>query len=145
MIQCWGGAILIGLILVLPGIQGCGSMDGRGAGEAVVFRNAGEFTDSRGMAKIVLVMYTGNAREADVRQYVGRLGCNLVFAFFYPEGTPPEQVPVRELEEARNFVEARDLLFQGPDTGGWSFASQCLGMIPTITDCRETPGSTNCR
>lgn len=136
---------LLIMLFVLGAVSGCAGMDGNTFAEGVTFRKVGGFTDRYGQAKIRLIVYSGEAKEGNIRLYAEKLGCGMLYAYYYPDTTDMNDIPVQQLEYARNFVEARDLLFKGEGAGRWSFASQCLGMIPTVTDCVELPISTNCR
>lgn len=136
---------LLFLLVVLGAVSCCAGMDSNTFSEGVTFRKVGGFTDRRGQAKIRLIVYSGEAKEGNIRLYAEKLGCGMLYAYYYPDITDMNDIPVQQLESARNFVEARDLLFKGEGVGKWNFASQCLGMIPTVTDCVEMPISTNCR
>ena len=113
--------------------------------EGVTFSKLGGFTDRNGQAKIRLIAYSGEAETANIKNYAERLGCGMLFAYFYPESTDRSEIPVEELNTARSFVEAKEILFKGEGYGKWHFAAQCLGMITTVTDCQERSISTNCR
>lgn len=133
-------------LLVLPAVlSGCAGMDNKKVAEGVTFRKIGGFTERNGQGRIRLVTYSGEAEKGNIEIYANKLGCGMLFAFYYPESTDMNDVPVAQLESARNFVEAREVMFKGEGVGKWSFASQCLGLIPTVTDCVESPISTNCR
>jgi hypothetical protein len=136
---------LFSLAVLLAGISGCAAMNMDKIAEGVEFRKVGEFTDRNGQAKILLVVYSGKAGEGNIRQYAEKLGCQMIFAYYYPDSTDRNEIPAQQLESARNFAEAREVLFQGEGVGKWRFASQCLGMIPKVTDCLEYSISTNCR
>lgn len=136
---------VIFLVVCFAGISGCASLNTDDTAEGVNFCKIGEFADRRGQVKIVLVTYTGEAGAGNIQQYAEKLGCRMMFAYYYPDSTDRNEIPVQQLESAGNFLEARELLFQGEGVGKWRFASQCLGMIPTVTDCLEYSLSTNCR
>lgn len=113
--------------------------------EGVTFSKIAGFTDSNGQARIRLIAYSGEAETANIKNYAERLGCGMLFAYFYPESTERSEIPVEEIEAAQTIVEAREILFKGEGFGKWRFAVQCLTLIPTITDCQESPISSNCR
>lgn len=136
---------LMFLLVLLAGISGCADMGGDKVAEGVTFSKIGGFTDRNGQAKIRIVVYSGEAEVGNIKVYSEKLGCGMLFAYYYPDATDRNDIPVQQLESAQTFVEAREIMFKGEDVGKWSFASQCLGMIPTVTDCVESPISTNCR
>jgi len=126
-------------------LSGC-VQDKYGKGtDSVTFSKIGGFTDRNGQAKIRLIVYSGEAEREDIKRYAERLGCGMLFAYFYPDSTDRNEIPVEEIQSARSFVEAREILFKGEGVGKWRFAAQCLTLIPTVTDCQEAPISTNCR
>lgn len=125
--------------------SGCVEMKGDKSSEEITFTKAGEFTDRRGQAKIKLYTYAGEAEFEDIKSYAGTLGCGMLYAYFYPADTLREEIPVYELGSAKSFSHAQDILFKGEGYAKWHYAVMCLGMLPTLTDCQETPLSTNCR
>lgn len=122
----------------------CGAMNSFGKNQ-VTYTRAGGFIDKRGQAKIVLFTYNGHAKYEDIKSYTETLGCGMLYAYFYPADTSSDLIPTYELQNAKSFTQAQDVLFKGAGYAKWHFASQCIGFIPTVTDCRETPLSTNCR
>jgi len=60
----------------------------------------------------------------NVKSYADRLGCGMIFAYFYPESTDRNEIPIEELQSARSFVEAREILFKGEGYDKWHFAAQ---------------------
>ncbi|MDW7772997.1 MAG: hypothetical protein SCH71_08920 [Desulfobulbaceae bacterium] len=143
--KCFKGVMhLFFLLVLLAGISGCADVKNKMA-DGVEFNNVGRFADRRGQANIVLVTYSGEAAIGNIKQYAEKLGCEMMFAFYYPESTDMDDIPIRQLEEAGNFGDARELLFKREGVGKWRFASQCFGLIPTVTDCLESPISPNCR
>jgi len=140
------GAICFLSLIFWPGVfAGCAGMNSDKAADGVKFSKIGEFRDSSGQARILLIVYSGEATKGNIKQYAENLGCGMVFAYYYPETTDINTIPVGQLESAGNFVEAREALFTGENSAKWRFASQCLGMVPTLTDCMEFTISTNCR
>lgn len=137
-------AVVLGFTVILF-CGACAELTGGKSENPPTFNRAGEFTDRRGQAKIRLFTYTGLAEYADIKSYTEKLGCGMVYAYFYPAGTPVNEIPAAELQAAKSFTRAQEILFQGAGYTKWDYASQCIGFIPTVTDCRETPISTNCR
>lgn len=137
-------AVLLGFAVSLI-CGACGEMTGGKGENPPTFNRAGEFTDRRGQAKIRLFTYSGRVEYEDIKSYTETLGCGMLYAYFYPAGTPVTVIPAAELQEAKSFTQAQEILFQGAGYTKWDYASQCIGFIPTVTDCRETPLSTNCR
>jgi len=133
------------LTVLLAGISGCADLNMKKTAAAVTFSKIGEFTGHGGQSKILLVIYSGEAQEGNIKEYAEKLGCQMVFAYYYPDSTDRNDIPAQQMQEAENFAAARDVLFQGEGVGKWHFASQCLGMIPHVTDCQEFPISTYCR
>ncbi len=140
MVLCY--LFILALSFVLPG---CVQDKYNKGAENVDFTNIGGFTDPNGQARIRLIVYSGEAELENIKSYADRLGCGMLFAYFYPESTDRNEIPIEELESSRSFVEAREILFKGEGYGKWHFAAQCLGLIPTVTDCQERSISTNCR
>jgi len=138
------GVFLLG-VLVTTLVFGCVEMKGDRSGENITFTKAGEFKDRRGQATIKLYTYAGAAELDDIKSYAGTLGCGMLYAYFYPADTLRDEMPVDELQTARSFTHAQEILFQGEGYAKWHYAAQCLGLIPTVTDCQATPLSTNCR
>jgi hypothetical protein len=131
-------------VLVIP-VSGCVLSKYDKGDEGVTFTKIGGFTEPNGQAKIRLITYTGQAEMENVKTYAEQLGCGMMFAYFYPETSDRSLIPVEEIQAARSIVEAREILFKGEGVGKWRFATQCLSLIPTVTDCLKSPISTNCR
>ncbi len=130
--------------LVLAGLAGC-PKPGSVRDELIDIKKLGEFSDKRGQARVKLLTYSGPAKLENIKKYVGTMGCGMLYAYFYSADTDPALIPVEELQSAGTFSQARDVLFQGEGYAKWDFGAACLGIIPTVTDCRKTPYSSNCR
>ena len=44
-----------------------------------------EYSDTRGQANIKLYMYSGEVKEENIKAYTNKLGCNMLYAYFYPD------------------------------------------------------------
>ena len=126
-------------------LSGCSELGGSKYAQNVTFNQVGGFTDKYGQAKIRLVTYSGDAKEGNIREFAGKLGCSMMYVYYFPDTTDMSEIPAEKLAQAKNYVEARDLLFEGEGVAKWRYASQCLGMMLTVTDCVEMSISTNCR
>ena len=108
-------------------------------------RKLAEYSDSRGQANLKLYMYSSNAEIKDIEAYTDKLGCNMLFAYFYPDTVATSEIPVEEIRSAKSFVEAREILFNGEGYASWRFAARCFAAIPIVTDCKDGPLAQNCR
>lgn len=138
----FGRMVLFLLIVLVPG---CAALDPKGVADNVSFRLVGGYGGQTEQARIRVIVYSGKPKEGNIKQYAEKMGCGMIFAYFYPDSTDMNDIPVVELADARNFIEARDVLFKGEGFGKWSYATKCMGIITTLTDCVEHPISTNCR
>jgi len=137
-------ALLLGFTFSML-CSACGDMKGRTGADSLKVIPAGAFTDKRGQAKIRLFTYVGEPEYEDIKAYAETLGCGMMYAYFYSAGTPAGEIPAVELQEAKSFTQAQEILFQGAGYAKWDYGAQCIGFIPTVTDCRETALSQNCR
>lgn len=108
-------------------------------------RKMAEFSDSRGQANVKLYMYSGEVKEENIKAYAEKLGCNMLFAYFYPDTIPLHEIPVEEINSAKSFAEANEILFNGEGFASWRFAARCFSIIPIIEDCKASRVSQNCR
>lgn len=131
------------LVALMVSLSGCAGMNQKA--EDINFSKLGGFADRNGQVKILLISYTGEPEKEDIRGYTVNLGCGIVLAYYYSDKVDRNTIPIRQLEAATNFGAAQDLLFKDEGTPRWQFASQCIGMNPTLTDCRKSSISTNCR
>lgn len=104
-----------------------------------------EYADRRGQANVKLYMYSGSPKITDIRAYAEKQGCNMHYAYFYPDTVPLSEIPVEEINAAKSFADAREILFDGEGYARWRFSSQCLAVIPIVTDCNERFAGQNCR
>ncbi len=144
IVQKTAGRFLLAVVLAAM-LTGCVQSKYDKGSEGVTFSRIGGFTEPGGQGKIRLFTYTGEPEIEDVKKYAEQLGCGMMFAYFYPETSDRNLIPVEEVQSARSIVEAREILFKGEGVGKWHFATQCFSLIPTITDCRKSSISTNCR
>ena len=133
------------LFILTVGFAGCADKKSDAGTEGVAFRKIAGFTDPRGQGKIRLFVYSGEPEIEDIKRYTEKLGCGMLFAYYYPESTDRNEIPIEGIESAQSLVEARDILYKGEGVSKWRFGTQCFSLIPTITDCQESPISMNCR
>lgn len=133
------------LFFMTAGLIGCADKKNDSGTEGVSFRKIAGYTDQRGQGRIRIFLYTGEPEVEDIKRHTDKLGCGMLFAFYYPESTDLNDIPVEGIETARSMVEAREALFRGEGVGRWRFGTECLGIIASITDCMESPISTRCR
>ncbi len=117
----------------------------KGSEKPITYQKVASFDDPRGQGKIRIYMYSGEPELEDIKKKTEKLGCQMLFAYYYPESTDMNDIPVDRINNAQSLVEARDTLFKGEDVGRWHFGSQCFSLIPSVTNCFESPVSTNCR
>ena len=108
-------------------------------------RKMAEYSDSRGQANVKLYMYSSAAKIEDIKDYTKKLGCNMLFAYFYPDTVPLNEIPIEEIRSAKSFNETHEILFNGEGYASWRFAVRCFAVIPIVTDCQESQVSQNCR
>jgi len=108
-------------------------------------RKLAEFSDSRGQANVKLYLYSGEVKEENIKAYAEKLGCNMIFAYFYSDTIPLHEIPVEEIRSAKSFNETQEILFNGEGYASWRFAARCFAAIPIIVDCKESGVSQNCR
>jgi len=133
------------LFLMTVGLSGCADKKNDSGTEGVSFRKIGGYTDPRGQGKIRIYLFAGEPEIEDIKMHTEKLGCGMLFAYYYPESTDINDIPLEEIETARSLLAARDALFKGEGVGRWRFGTECLGIIPSTTDCMESPISTRCR
>ena len=104
-----------------------------------------EYSDRRGQANVKLYRYSGTPEIEDIKAYVEKLGCNMLYAYFYPDTVSLNEIPVEEINAAKSFADVREILFNGEGFARWKFSSQCLAVIPIVADCSERFGGQNCR
>jgi hypothetical protein len=137
---------LLPVIWTVMGLAGCAGKDEGSGYDMIVFDKVAEFSDSRGQAKIKLYTYDGQkVEEKNIRAYAETLGCGMSYAYFYPVSLQTGAIPIAEINAARSFKQAEEILYQGEGYGRWHFSSQCLGLIPIVSDCRQSSLSMQCR
>ena len=131
----------LSILVIVAALAGCAEK------EPVVEFTADKISDysSRlGQANVKLYMYSGTPKLEDVKVYAEKLGCNMLYAYFYPDTVPLSKIPVEEIRSAKSFAETQEILFNGEGYARWSFASQCLAVIPIVADCNERFGGQIC-
>ena len=111
----------------------------------VTIEKLAEFSDRLGQASVKLFRYSGDADEDYIKEYSEKLGCKMIYAYFYPATVPLAEIPVDEINMAKTYTEAYDILYSGGGFAKWRFVTQCFSMIPVISDCYESPVARNCR
>ena len=135
-------AICMSLLFFAGGITGCVDKKPMDINVSKIV----EYTDRLGQANLRLYIYSGEEVEIeDIKAYTEKLGCNMLYAYFYPDTLSLSEIPVEEIRTAKTFSEAQDILFNGEGYAGWRFASRCFAAIPIVTDCLESRVSQNCR
>ena len=104
-----------------------------------------EFSDRLKQANVKLFRFSGDPDLEYMKKYSEKLGCKMVFAYFYPDTVPMSDIPVYEINTAKTYSEAYDILYSGAGFAKWRFVTQCFSMIPVISDCYESPVARNCR
>lgn len=133
-------------LLCMLGIFLSGCADKKSSGtEGVTFQKIAGYTDQRGQGRIRVYTFSGEPEIEDIKMHTEKLGCGMLFVYYYPESMDLSEMPLESLETAKSTVAANDLLHKGEGVSRWRFGAQCLSIIPSITDCMETPISTNCR
>jgi len=135
--------VLFLLAILIVGAAGCADKNESEAPISV--SKLAEFSDRLGQANVRLYMYSGDMEEEDIKAYVEKLGCNMLYAYYYPDTVPISQIPVEEVGAAKSFAEVQDALFNGEGFSRWRYAAQCFAVIPIVVDCYESPASQNCR
>lgn len=133
------------LLLMTANLIGCADKKNDSGTEGVSFQKIGGYTDPRGQGRVRIFLYSGEPEIEDIKMHTDKLGCGMLFAYYYPESTDSNDIPVVQVETARSLLDAKDALFKGEGVGRWRFGTECLGIIPSITDCMESPISTRCR
>ena len=131
------------LMFFVSGLTGCVEKNLNMADISV--RKLVEFSDSRGQANVKLYMYSGEVKEDNIRAYSEKLGCNMLFAYFYPDTVPLNEIPVEEIRSAKSFNETHEILFNGEGFASWRFAARCFAVIPITVDCQASRVNQNCR
>ena len=111
----------------------------------VHFEKMAEYTDRLGQANVKLYRYTGQAELENIKAYSGKLGCKMLYAYFYPDTVPMNEIPVEEISSATTYSEVQEILYEREGFARWHYAVQCFAVIPFVTDCIDSPVSQNCR
>ncbi len=130
------------LLFLAAGLAGCADKKNL---EDINVTKLAQFTDRLGQANVKLYTYSGEVKEENIKAYVEKLGCGMLYAYFYPDTVPMDQIPVEEIGAARSFAEVQEVLYNGEGFARWRYAAQCFAVIPVIMDCFESPASQNCR
>lgn len=131
----------VGVFLVCMLFAGCAAKE-----PAVIQRDSlAEFSGSRTQGNIKLFRYSGEATAEDIKDFSKTLGCKMLYAYFYPDTVPVNEIPVEEIRGATSFGEAYDVLYRQSGFANWRFVSRCFSAIPFVSDCYESPASQNCR
>lgn len=127
--------------IALLGLAGCADKN------SLDFRisKLAEFSDPRGQANIKLFMYSGEVDVENIKAYTDTLGCNMQYAYFYPDTVPLANIPVSEISMASNYAEANEVLFKGEGYAKWHYAARCFAAIPIVSDCLASPLTMNCK
>ena len=104
-----------------------------------------DYSDRRGQANVQLYMYSGTPKVDDIKTYTEKLGCNMLHAYFYPDTIPLSEIPVEEINAAKSFTEAQEILFNGEGFARWRFSARCFAVIPIVADCNDRFAGQNCR
>lgn len=104
-----------------------------------------EFSNRLGQANVKLYVYSGDVEAKNIKAYTETLGCNMLYAYFYPDTVPVTKIPIEEVQSAKSYAEINDILFSSEGYDRWRFASRCFSVIPIVTDCNENPVSQDCR
>lgn len=137
-----GTAKVLCILIIAAGFSGCAR---KNPADIQVTRLA-EFSDRLGQAHVKILQYSGKVKEKNIKAYAEeRLGCNMLYAFFYPDTVPLSSIPVDEINTAQSFAEVQNILFQEEGVARWRFAAQCFSVIPVVADCYKNPVSHNCR
>lgn len=131
----------LSLIFLGVGISGCAKKNE----VQIQFEKLAEYTDRLGQVNVKLYRYTGEAELENIKTYSEKLGCKMLYAYFYPDTIPSNEIPVEEIRSAQSFGEIQEILYEREGFARWHFAVQCFALIPLITDCIESPVSQNCR
>jgi hypothetical protein len=133
--------IIFALIFIGVSVPGCANK----SQVPINYEKMAEFTDKRGQANVRLYRYTGNVKLKNIKEHSGKLGCNMLYAYFYPDTVPLNEIPVNEIRSAQTYSEVQEILYEREGYARWRFAVQCFAVIPFITDCMESPVSQNCK
>lgn len=109
------------------------------------YENLAEFSDRLGQANVKLFRYSGEAEIENIKEYTEKLGCKMLYAYFYPDTIPLSEIPVEEINTAKTYTEAYEILYNNSGYTKWRYVAQCFSMIPITSDCYESPVSQNCR
>lgn len=112
---------------------------------AIQFEKVADFTDRRGQANVRLYTYSGEVDLDDIKTYSEKMGCNMLYAYFYPATVPLNEIPMYEINAAGSYNEVQEILYEREGYARWHYAVQCFAVIPFITDCIDSPVSQNCR
>lgn len=135
-------ARLLCFLLIAAGFSGCAQ---KNPADIQVTRLA-EFSDRLNQAHVKILQYSGEVKKENIKAYTEeKLGCNMLYAFFYPDTVPVNEIPLYEINTAKSFAEVQKILFQGEGVARWRFAAQCFSIIPVVADCYKNPVSQNCR
>ena len=111
----------------------------------MTFKKIAGYDDPRGGGKIRIYTFTGEPELEDIKTHVEKLGCGMLFSYYYPTTADRSEIPVERIEAAKSLLEAREILYTGEGVSRWHFGSQCMTLIPSVTNCMESPISSNCR
>ncbi len=131
------------VLFFVSGLTGCADKNPKLADINV--QKLVEFSDSRGQTNVKLYMYSGEVKEKNIKAYSEKLGCNMLFAYFYPDTIPLNEIPIEEIRSAKSFNETNEILFNGEGYASWRFATRCFAVIPIVVDCMESRVNQNCR
>ena len=135
--------IFLVVLFLVSGLTGCADKNVNLADIDV--RKLAQYSDKRGQANVKLYMYSGEVKEKNIKAYAEKLGCNMLFAYFYPDTVPLNEIPVEEIRSAKSFNDTHEILFNGEGYASWRFAARCFAVIPIVVDCQASRVTQNCR
>ena len=135
--------IFLFVLFFVSGLTGCADKNVNLADIDV--RKLAQYSDKRGQANVKLYMYSGEVKEKNIKAYAEKLGCNMLFAYFYPDTVPLNEIPVEEIRSAKSFNDTHEILFNGEGYASWRFAARCFAVIPIVADCQASSVTQNCR
>lgn len=104
-----------------------------------------EFSDRLGQANVKLYRYSGELEKENIEAFSEKLGCNMLYAYFYPDTVPLSEIPIEEVQSAKSYTQVHDTLYNGEGYARWRFTSRCFAVISIVTDCNESRVSQDCR
>ena len=72
-------------------------------------------------------------KEKDIEAYTEKLGCKMLYAYFYPDSVPLNEIPVEEIRSSKSYTEVHEVLYNGEGFARWRYAAQCFSMIPIVS------------